>query len=477
MAGNKVGRVARLLIDVGIFAFGSLLSKIVQFLLLPLYTGWMSPGEFGVAEIIFNLSQLLMPLATLSVANGVFRYAMDKIDRKTLLSSSLFVVLIGEIIVTIGACLTTLFKPFEYATFFCILLLGEALKSDFSSIVRGFGYSKRFAMGGPIDALLLALFNIVFIGFFHYGVAGYLTALVLANYLTALYYFLAGGLWRYLGVNGVDFGMIKALLRFSVPMVFNTAIFWFINMSGRFIILWNGGEDLAGCYIAASKLPAVINMAVTIFQQAWQISSTREIDSESRDSFYSTIFVHYFYFVLACSAFAAAICPFLADILLKNEFRKIGYILPLLLTIGSLNGISTFFGTFYNVFKQNMMITASSFTAAIFAVFGGYLLNFAWGPVGVALGGIVGFSVMVAMRVVDTRRRFVRVTCDALPIVALSILYVAQVVVGTMELFTASALIGAAQLMLILFWERRTIARLPVMIKNQMKSRRLGASE
>ena len=332
-------------------------------------------------------------------------------------------------------------------------------------------------MGGPIDALLLALFNIVFIGFFHYGVTGYLMALVLANYLTSVYYFLAGGLWRYLGVDGVDFGMIKALLRFSVPMVFNTAIFWFINMSGRFIILWNGGEDLAGCYIAASKLPAVINMAVTIFQQAWQISSTREIDSESRDSFYSTIFVHYFYFVLACSAFAVAICPFLADILLQNEFRKIGYILPLLLTIGSLNGISTFFGTFYNVFKQNMMIPASSFTAAIFAVFGGYLLNFAWGPAGVALGGIVGFSVMVAMRVMDTRRRFVRVTCKALPIVALSILYAAQVVVGTMELFAASALIGAAQLLLILFWERRTIARLPVMIKNKMKGRRLRASE
>ena len=124
-----------------------------------------------------------------------------------------------------------------------------------------------------------------------------------------------------------------------------------------------------------------------------------------------------------------------------------------------------------------MMITASSFTASIFAVFGGYLLNIAWGPVGVALGGIVGFSVMAAMRVVDTRRRFVRITCDALPIVALSILYVAQVVVGTMELFAASALIGAAQLLLILFWERRTIARLPVMIKNKMKGRRLRASE
>ena len=79
MTGNKAGRVARLLLDVGIFAFGSLLSKIVQFLLLPLYTGWMSPGEFGVAEIVFNLSQLLMPLATLSVANGVFRYAMDRV--------------------------------------------------------------------------------------------------------------------------------------------------------------------------------------------------------------------------------------------------------------------------------------------------------------------------------------------------------------------------------------------------------------
>ena len=81
---------------------------------------------------------------------------------------------------------------------------------------------------------------------------------------------------------------------------------------------------------------------------------------------------------------------------------------------------------------------------------------------------------MIAMRVADTRRRFVRISCKVLPIVALSILYVAQVIVGTMELFTASALLGAAQLLLILFWERRRIARLPAMIKNKMKGRRLS---
>ena len=476
MSGQKHGRAVRLILDIGVFAFGSLLVKVIQFLLLPFYTSFMAPEEYGTAELVFNFSQLLTPVATLSVASGVFRYAADNVDRKKLLSSGLFVVLIGEILVSLGTVVLNNIKPIEYIGFFSVLLLGEALKMMLGSITRGFGHSKRFAMGGPIDVLTLSLSNIVLIGYLGLGVKGYLYSLVISNYTTSLYYLLASQLYRYVRLSAVDKKMLVALIVFSVPMMFNSIVWWFVNMSGRYIILWRGGEALAGCYIAASKLPAIINMAATIFQQAWQFSTAKEVESETRDQFFSGVFRYFTYFVLVVSTIVVAVCPQLADLMLKKEFRSIGNLLPILFTVGLLNCFSSFFGTFYNAFKRNTMIMVSTLSGAVVSVGLAYWFNQFWGPMGVAIGTATGFVVIVAMRVADTQLRFVKLTYQLKPLLSLLVLYVMQVVLQTCGYTAAAWVLCFVQLTIVFVAERRTIVRIPQIVRSRLAARRGRAS-
>ena len=50
-----------------IFALGSLGSKLIVFLLVPLYTNLMTPSEYGTAELVFTIAQMLFPFVSVVI--------------------------------------------------------------------------------------------------------------------------------------------------------------------------------------------------------------------------------------------------------------------------------------------------------------------------------------------------------------------------------------------------------------------------
>ena len=72
------GRTKKLLKETGWFAIGNFGSKILSLLMVPLYTNVLSTSEYGTLDIIATTITLLIPVLTLEMANGIFRFAMDK---------------------------------------------------------------------------------------------------------------------------------------------------------------------------------------------------------------------------------------------------------------------------------------------------------------------------------------------------------------------------------------------------------------
>ena len=61
---------------------GTLGSKLLVFLLVRVYTGCLTPAEFGTADLITQTANLLIPLVSLDVADAVFRFAADRRARQ-----------------------------------------------------------------------------------------------------------------------------------------------------------------------------------------------------------------------------------------------------------------------------------------------------------------------------------------------------------------------------------------------------------
>ena len=92
-----MGKYKRLLSNTVILGTGTFASKVLVFLLMPLYTSILSTSEFGVADILTQTANLLIPLASVGICDGMFRFILDTADtdgteqRKGIFSSGVLV--------------------------------------------------------------------------------------------------------------------------------------------------------------------------------------------------------------------------------------------------------------------------------------------------------------------------------------------------------------------------------------------------
>ena len=94
-----MGRFKKLLSNTAILGAGTFISKVLVFLLMPLYTACLSKSEFGVADILMQTANLIIPIAIIGVADGLFRFTIDADgnNRKQIFTFSIITLLVGMV--------------------------------------------------------------------------------------------------------------------------------------------------------------------------------------------------------------------------------------------------------------------------------------------------------------------------------------------------------------------------------------------
>lgn len=59
-------------------SIGTFGSKLLVFLMVRFYTGYLTPAEYGTADLITQTANLLIPLVSLDITEAVFRFAADR---------------------------------------------------------------------------------------------------------------------------------------------------------------------------------------------------------------------------------------------------------------------------------------------------------------------------------------------------------------------------------------------------------------
>lgn len=94
--GSKYGYLAKNTVLFTISSFGS---KILVFLLVPLYTSILSTSDYGIADLITTTATLLIYVFTINIADSVLRFAIDqKTEQESYLSYGLKVLFSGSLI-------------------------------------------------------------------------------------------------------------------------------------------------------------------------------------------------------------------------------------------------------------------------------------------------------------------------------------------------------------------------------------------
>lgn len=406
------GRFGKLFSDTVILAIGTFGSKLLVFLLMPLYTALLSPSQYGTAELITGTANLIMPFACVGITNGIFRFAAEKgTDREGVFSSGMVLlgaglcgtVLLGAVALCIGAARRT------EILLVVLYVLAADLQAVCAQYVRAVDRTRLFAVQGILNTLVTVGFNILFLMAFDLGVTGYVLSTVVGNLLTTAFLVVSARLWRVFRLSHVSRTAMRELFRFSLPMV-PTTICWLItDLSDRYLVSWFCGEAVNGVYSAAYKIPTIVNLVSGIFMQAWQFSAVvQSADGEECSRFYSQVFRGFLSVIFIGSGGLILLSPWLCRLLLNSAYHEAWRYMPTLLCSAALESVVSFLASVYMVRKKSM----HSFLTAVAGTGLNLLLNFLFiprtgtfgGALGAAIATLIGYAAVWVLRMADVPR-------------------------------------------------------------------------
>ena len=392
--------------DTIIFALGNIGSKIVLFLLVPLYTKYLSTDEYGISDLIFTISQLIVPVASVTIWKGVIRYGLkENIKKADTLLIGYIVSVIGSILILVTTPLYDIYKPIApwkwYLSVYSIVYIFSQVQMNYLKVKD---QNHLYALVSVLQTFTLGISNIILIVYLHYGIRGYILSNIYANIAVIVVVFLVGHLYRDLGEARYNKELLLALVKYSAPLVINEISWWVIHSSDKIMIEAFITASVLGLYTAASKIPSLVNTCVSIFIQAWGISSIKEVEKTNDSLYYTYVYRLYCFFTFGITiVFNSVIYPFM-DIYVDKTFAESANMVPLLLVAASFSAISAYFGSLFSALEKNAIIMWTSLAGSIVNLVLNYVFIHVYGIWGVIIGTVVAYILIAVLRIFHIRK-------------------------------------------------------------------------
>ena len=402
------GKYKRLISNTAILAVGTFTSKVLVFLLMPLYTALLSTAEFGVADLVSQTANFIIPLAAVGICDGLFRFALDakgkERDEKRVFTSALLVILIGSI-ATFGV--VQILRSVDVLENYVFVVAAYVICSNLHSIsaqfVRALGKTTLFAAQGILNTALTIVLNILFLIVFDMGAMGYVLSVVVANLFVTIVLFFVAKLYKYISIGSIDRNCLAQMLKFSIPYIPTTMMWLITSVSDRYIVSAYIGVAENGLYAAAYKLPTVLMLACGVFIEAWQSSLVQDVTDEERVGFFSAVFKNYMGILFMGATTIIAGAKILTRILLADSYYDSWRFVPILVIAMTFSTLVAFLGTVYFLEKKSVISMLTAMAGAIVNVILNFVLIPTHGALGAAVATAISYVAVYAIRAYDTR--------------------------------------------------------------------------
>ena len=376
------------------------LPKSLGFLLLPVYTSYLSTEEYGIADVILTTSCLISPFVSLGMPGAIFRFNIENKDdyRPYRIATSIFVKNVLILILVLCAVYFLFQIKFLYL-FYLFLTIGFSLLSDINiSYLRSLEKMKLVSVCGVGSSFLTAFCNVRFIVVFNLGLYGFLLSSIVGyafNYLVSgisIY----GYRKKILSVNKLKGIKIlrKEMLQFSIPTIFSGILWWVTSSSDRYFITWMCGSSANGIYSVAFKIPLIIVTIDAIFGAAWLNTLYDTYKTKEGKAYIIKVFNGYSFLLCFLCSFLIMTNKFLSNLLFSKEFYEAWKYVPILLISVVLSTSSNFLSTLLAVYKKTKIsLNISIITALLNVSLNWILISITRSPLGAALATCLSFFV------------------------------------------------------------------------------------
>lgn len=321
----------------------SFLPTAVGFLMLPIYTRYLTPDDYGVVALVLSLQSFLPLIMTLQVHNSIsrfyFDYHEDREKLRVFISTILIVVVFLSTIVLAGLLfyideiLSIVFsKTIGYNEIFALGVIASffgVFNSTFINLIRVQQKAKLFMKVSLILFVLSLGVNITEVIILERGAYGVVEASLISVVLSSIVYLY---LVKEFFIVKFDFSKIIDPLKFSIPLIPHSLSGLIFMYSDRIILEKYVTLSAIGLYMFSDKIAMIFKMIVNEFNNAFS-PYFNKIAKESKEKAIeetqriSLAFIYFTTMLLSIfSLFSVELVYYLFD----SQYYEAWYIIPIL---------------------------------------------------------------------------------------------------------------------------------------------------
>lgn len=401
------GKYKRLLSDTFLFTISNFASKVISFLLIPLYTTVLTTSDYGISDLIQTTVNFLYPFLTLSISEATIRFAFDQKGRNTsVLSTSLLFIFLS----TVPLALITPLIPRinadlgSYWLYFIAYYLCYNVHYCLAQYTRGCEKVKLFAFQGIVQTAVVIISNIVLLLVVKAGVSGYLMSFIIGYLVSIFLMIIAGRFWKDIFCLRIRKDLIKSMLKYSIPMIPTQAFWWINNAADKWVIIAFIGVAENGIYSVAHKIPTILTMVTSIFNQAWQVSAFSNYGEKDNSEFFSNVYSVFSLINVFVGTILISASKLIGSILFANEFYRGWIYVPILLVASVFNGLSGMLASAFTSAKKTNSLFVSTGIGAIINIALNIPLVYIFGAMGAAYATAISCTTVWIVRIIQTNK-------------------------------------------------------------------------
>jgi O-antigen/teichoic acid export membrane protein len=322
-------RLKELLRHSAVYGLGSIVARVLGVLLLPLYTRYLSPRDFGLIETLVALSAVLTALVAQAMKSAFFRFYFDSADeaRRLLVVRTAFWYVAAASTLTLVAGVV-LSQPISWILFgtsshdglviAAFVGLWAAMNYEqMTSLFRVEQRSNAYVVATLANVAITIAATVLLVVVFEEGPLGVLVG----NFTGTLIVYAALLAYnrRALGLQ-FDRSLYRAMNRFGLPLVPSAVALWLTNFSDRFFLVKLSDLHEVGLYSVGVRLASAVVLLLTAFRLAWPAFAYSIDDDREAGRTYSFVLTYVVYVCCWLALGLGLLAPWILRLITTKPF-------------------------------------------------------------------------------------------------------------------------------------------------------------
>jgi O-antigen/teichoic acid export membrane protein len=322
-------RLKELVRHSAVYGFGSIVARVLGVLLLPLYTRYLTPGDFGLIETLVALSAVLTALVTQAMKSAFFRFYFDSKDEKRRLlvvrTAFWYVAAVSTAVLVGGVVLSepiswVLFGTTSHYELVIAAFIGLWAAMNYEQMTSLFRVEQRsgaYVTATLANVAITIAATVLLVVVFEKGPVG-----VLVGNFTGTLIVYAALLVYSRHALGLQFNrsLYREMNRFGLPLVPSAVALWLTNFSDRFFLVKLSDLHEVGLYSIGVRLASSIVLLLTAFRLAWPAFAYSIDDDREAGRTYSFVLTYVVYVCCWLALALGLLAPWLLKLITTEPF-------------------------------------------------------------------------------------------------------------------------------------------------------------